>query len=163
LYVLHLDGAKPEAVEPTVNFGARGTSGFFDTSAAEQIGGQSEMIGVLHKIFTLLVLAFGVIHTAGTFFFYDALSEGAVWFAGAGLGGIFVALLNMGLWPSNASALSRRLAAGANFLFFFWLVAGVSAVPGPFRVLVAGAGAGMVITAPLLGRSAKRRDEADPA
>jgi hypothetical protein len=121
------------------------------------------MISVLHKIFTLLVLAFGVIHTAGTFFFYEALSEGAVWFAGAGLGGIFVALLNMGLWPSHPPALSRRLAAAANFLFFFWLVAGVSAVPGPFQILVAGAGAGMVISAPLLGRSPERRQDADPA
>jgi|GEM_PF-6743285 len=110
------------------------------------------MIGILHRIFTILVLAISVIHTVGTFFFYSGLSEAAIWFAGAGLCGIFVALLNMGLWPSDTSVLSRRLAAAANFLFFFWLAAGVSTSPGPWPVIVAGTGAVMVISASLLSR-----------
>jgi hypothetical protein len=110
------------------------------------------MIGVVHKISTLLVLAIGVIHTVGTFFFYSSLSEAAIWFAGAGLGGVFVALLNMGLWPLDISVLSRRLTAVANFLFFFWLIAGFSATPGLPQAIVASLGAGMVISAALLGR-----------
>jgi predicted RNase H-like HicB family nuclease len=97
---------------------------------------------------------------ANSCFFYHSLSETAIWFAGAGLSGIFVALLNMGLWPTDTSVFSRRLAAGANFLFFFWLVAGVSAIPGLPQAIVAGAGAAMVISAPLLGRPDKRWDEA---
>jgi len=101
------------------------------------------------------VLAIGIIHVAGTFIFYSDLSEAAIWFAGAGLGGIFVALINMGLWPNGASVLTRRLAAGANILFFFWLVAGVSATPGVAQVLVAGAGTAMVTSAALSGRPDK--------
>jgi len=66
-------------------------------------------------------------------------------------------LLNIGLWPSEALALSRRSVAVANFLFFFWLVAGVTAMSGPMRLVMAGAGAVMVIAAPLLGRE-KRND-----
>lgn len=110
------------------------------------------MIRVLHKASTVFVLAVGVIHTAYAFFTFDSLSESAVWFAGAGLCVIFVALLNMELWLPEAPALSRRSVAVANFLFFFWLVAGVSAMSGPMRLVMAGAGAAMVITAPLLGR-----------
>jgi hypothetical protein len=110
------------------------------------------MLRGLHKASTLIVLAVGAIHTAYTFFAYDSLNDSAVWFAGAGLCGIFVALLNMALWLPEAPALSRRSVAAANFLFFFWLVAGVTAVSGPMRLVVAGSGAAMVITAPLLGR-----------
>ncbi len=120
-----------------------------------RIGKRSGMIRVFHKICTSLVLAIGIVHTAGTFFFYSSLSEAAIWFAGAGLGGIFVALLNIVLWSSNVSVLSRRMAAGANILFFFWLVAGASATPGLAQVIIAGVGAAMVISAALLGR----RDE----
>ena len=75
------------------------------------------MIRTVHKIGTVLVLGIGVVHTVGTFFFYSGLSEAAIWFAGAGLGGIFVAFLNIGLWPPDTSVLSRRLAAAANFVF----------------------------------------------
>ena len=110
------------------------------------------MIRGLHKASTVFVLTVGVIHTASTFFTYDSLNESAVWFAGAGLCGIFVALLNMALWLPEAPALSRRSVAAANFLFFFWLYAGVTAISGPMRLVMAGTGAAMVITAPLLGR-----------
>jgi hypothetical protein len=113
------------------------------------------VIRAVHKISTLVVLSIGVIHTVGTFFFYSGLSEAAIWFAGAGLCAIFVALLNMGLWPPDASGLSRRLAAAANLLFFFWLVIGFSATPGPSHAIVGGAGAAMVISASLLGRQEK--------
>lgn len=110
------------------------------------------MIRGLHKASTVLVLASGGLQTAYTFFAYDGLNEDAVWFAGAGLGGVFVALLNMALWLPEVPALSRRSVAAANFLFFFWLVASVWATSGPGRLLVAGVGAAMVITAALLSR-----------
>ncbi len=113
------------------------------------------MISWIHKISTVLVLAIGLIHTAATFVFYKNLDEPAIWFAGAGLCAVFVALLNTGLWPKDATPLSKRLAAGANLLFFFWLVAGVSATPALPQFLVAGAGATMVISAPMLGLGRK--------
>jgi len=109
------------------------------------------MLRWIHRVSTVLVLGIGAAHTLGTAYFYDRLSEAAIWFAGAGLSAIFVALLNLGLWPSDAPIRSRRLAAAANFLFFFWLVAGVWASPGIPALLVAGAGAAMVVTAPMLG------------
>lgn len=50
------------------------------------------MIRLIHKVSTSLVLAIGVVHIGGTFFFYEGLSEAAIWFSGAGLCAVFVAL-----------------------------------------------------------------------
>jgi hypothetical protein len=115
------------------------------------------MIRVVHRISAVVVLAIGAVHTVGTFFFYSNLNEAAIWFAGAGLCAIFVAMLNIALWAADASVLSRRLAAGANFLFFFWLYAGVSAAPALPQYIVAGTGAVMVISATSLDRHANGR------
>jgi hypothetical protein len=116
------------------------------------------MIPAIHKISTVLVLVIGVIHTAGTFFFYSDLSEAAVWFAGAGLCFIFVALINTALWSAGATVWSQRIAAAANFLFFFWLVTGVSATPALPQAIVAGIGATMVICVPLMIHREERKD-----
>ena len=88
------------------------------------------MIARIHRVATSLVFAIGVIHTVGTFVYFDALAEPAIWFAGAGLGGIFVSLLNATLWPANVPAVSLKLASVANCLFVVWLLAGVVAMPG---------------------------------
>ena len=105
------------------------------------------MIKAIHKVSTLLILAIGIIHTSCTFYYFHSLSEPAIWFAGTGLAGIFVALLNMGIWSNNASVMARRSVAAANFIFFFWLAASVSAIPRPSQVFVAAVGATMVISA----------------
>ena len=105
------------------------------------------MIRTIHKIFTVLVLGIGVVHTAGTFVFYTALTESAVWFAGAGIGGISVALLNVALWSQEPPALSWRLAAASNVLFLAWLAAAVAATPRVPQFLVGGVGAVMVLSA----------------
>jgi len=99
-----------------------------------------KLIKRIHKIATWLVLAVGVIHTLGTLFFYDSLSEAAIWFAGAGLGGIFVAFLNIGLWQRGSSSLSRSLTGVANVLFIGWLAAGFAATLGlpPAAILAIG-------------------------
>ena len=110
------------------------------------------MIRWAHRISTVLILAIGVLHTTGTFVFYSRLSEPAIWFAGSGLCFIFAALLNLGLWSPAVSVLSRRSAAGANFLFFFWLAAGVSATPEIAQVIVAGVGATMTTSAAFVSR-----------
>ena len=97
-----------------------------------------KLIKRVHKIATWLVLAVGVIHTLGTFFFYSGLSEAAIWFAGAGLGGIFVAFLNIGLWQRGSPSLSKSLTGAANVLFIGWLAAGFAATPGlPPAVILA--------------------------
>lgn len=118
------------------------------------------MIRWIHRVSTLLVFAIGIIHVLYTFIAYRSLSESAIWFSGAGLAGIFVALLNVALWRPDVHLLARRSVAVANFLFFFWLVAGVSAMPGAAPVVVGGVGAAMVITAPLLWRQKKSGTEA---
>lgn len=110
------------------------------------------MIAPIHKICTVLVLAIGVVHTLATFYFYGSLSESAIWFAGAGLGAIFVALLNIGLWARDVSLMSRRLTTSANALFFIWLAAGFWATPGAGPAVVAGAGSAMAVSALLLPR-----------
>ena len=87
------------------------------------------LIKGIHKTSTWLMLAVGVIHTMGTFFFYEDLSEAAIWFAGAGLGGIFVAFLNIFLWQRGCQKLSRKLIGAANALFIVWLLVGFVATP----------------------------------
>jgi hypothetical protein len=110
------------------------------------------MIRRLHKMCTSLVLAMGIFHTAYTFFNFNSLTESAVFSAGAGLVAIFVALLNIALWLPEVPAFSRRTVSAANFLFFLWLVAGVTATLGPVWLVAAGIGGTMVITSLLLGR-----------
>jgi hypothetical protein len=105
------------------------------------------VIGSIHKVSTGLVLVTGIVHTIATFCLYTALTESAVWFAGAGLGGIFVALLNVAVWAQDPPALSWRLSAVGNGLFLAWLAAGVSATPELPQFLVGVVGAVMVISA----------------
>ncbi len=105
-----------------------------------------KLIRTVHRTATWLVLAVGVIHTLGTFFFYGGLTEAAVWFAGAGLGGIFVAFLNIGLWNRASPSLSRRLAGVANVLFIGWLAAGFAVTPGPPQAVVLAIGSTMVLS-----------------
>ncbi len=104
-------------------------------------------IETIHKVFTLLVLGIGIVHTVATFNFFTALTESAVWFAGAGLGGVFVALLNVAVWPQSAPALAWRLGAVGNGLFLAWLAAGVLATPELPGFVVGTVGAVMVISA----------------
>ena len=103
-------------------------------------------IRTVHRIATWLVLAVGVIHTVGTFFFYGDLSEAAIWFAGAGLGGIFVAFLNIGLWQQASPSLHRSLAGVANMLFIGWLATGFAATPGPPQAVILAIGSTMALS-----------------
>ncbi len=111
------------------------------------------MVLTLHRIFTWLVLAIGLVHTAGTFVFFGKLSEAAIWFAGAGLGAIFVAFLNMALWSRGLPARSRRLSAVSNVVFGLWLGAGFAATPAVPSAVVLGIGLAMVVSGLMLLRS----------
>ena len=110
-------------------------------------------IRTVHRIATWLVLAVGVIHTVGTFFFYGDLSEAAIWFAGAGLGGIFVAFLNIGLWQQALPPFSRSLASVGNMLFIGWLAAGFAATPGLPQAVILAIGSTMALSGLALARS----------
>ena len=105
-----------------------------------------KLIRTVHKVTTLLVLIVGGVHTLGTIYFYDDLTEAAIWFAGAGLGGIFVAFLNIGLWPRVSPALSRNLVGVANTLFIGWLAAGFAATPGPPQAAIFAIGSTMALS-----------------
>lgn len=100
----------------------------------------------IHRTSTWLVLAIGMTHTLGTFFFYKNLSEAAIWFAGAGLGGIFVAFLNIFLWQQGCQPLSRKLISVANVLFIAWLAVGFVATPALLPAIVLTIGATMALS-----------------
>lgn len=50
---------------------------------------------LVHKLSTYTLLALGLIHTLLTSLFYPAFNTDALWFAGTGLGLIFLGLLNL--------------------------------------------------------------------
>lgn len=56
-----------------------------------------DMLRILHKISSVLLVALGVVHAALTPIFYGRFSHNALWFAGSGLAMIFVGLLNLTL------------------------------------------------------------------
>ena len=105
------------------------------------------LIKTIHRLSTWLILAVGLVHTLGTFFFYDGLSEAAIWFAGAGMGGIFVAFLNFGLWQRGSPSLSRKLTGVANVLFIAWLTAGFAAAPAVPPGVILAIGGAMAVSA----------------
>ena len=108
------------------------------------------MSKMIHTVSTILVLVIGVLQLGRTFFVYHTYSDAAIMFAGAGLACMFVALLNMGLWVPEVPAIIRWAAAGANFFFFFWMVASVWADNRVIRTIVALIGAAMVVSATFL-------------
>lgn len=110
------------------------------------------MVKAIHKICTLLVLAVGIIHTSATFLLFKKFSESAVWFAGAGLGGIFVAFLNIHLWDRDKVQSHRSLIVIANVLFGIWLVFGflTSQKIGFPQLLILCGGEAMILSAFLI-------------
>lgn len=114
------------------------------------------MLKKLHQTCTVLVLGIGIVHTLATFGFYKRLSEAAVWFAGAGLAGIFIGLLNVELWESESSRLFQRLTMVANLLFVVWLgVAFATSPRGLPQLFVLVSGVGMATCALLKLRQAR--------
>ena len=122
-----------------------------------------KVIKVIHKIATWFVLTVGVIHVLGTFFFYDDLSEAAVWFAGAGLGGIFAAFLNMGLFQRGSLSVTRRLTGVANVLFLVWLAVGFAATPALPPGVILALGGTMAVSGIALVASATWKETCDNA
>lgn len=104
------------------------------------------MLKRFHQICSWLVLGIGLLHTVATFAFYKRLSEAAVWFAGAGLAGIFIGLLNLRLWENSESKRSLRILFAANLLFAVWLSVAFAVSPrGLPQLFVLGSGWGMIL------------------
>lgn len=80
----------------------------------------------LDAIFAWIILALGVVHTCVTPLVYRRFSQGAVWFAGAGLAVIFAGKLNLIRigYGSRVPAL-RTFSLIANLLLLPWITAGV--------------------------------------
>lgn len=106
------------------------------------------MLKKFHQTCSWLMIGIGLLHALATFAFYKRLSEAALWFAGAGLAGIFIGLLNLGIWERGAGEKAPRVLIAANLLFALWLSLAFAVSPrGLPQLLVLGSGIGMVVGA----------------
>jgi hypothetical protein len=79
----------------------------------------------LDAVFAWIILALGVVHICVTPFVYGHFSQGAVWFAGAGLAGIFAGMLNLlRIRHSSQVPALRTFSLIANLLLLPWIVTG---------------------------------------
>lgn len=79
----------------------------------------------LDAIFAWIILSLGVVHICVTPLVYGRFSQGAVWFAGAGLAGIFAGMLNIArIRHGNHVPALRTFSLIANLLLLPWIVAG---------------------------------------
>ena len=99
-----------------------------------------------------MVAVEGINLVVGGFSIYGSNERAAVIAAGSGLGAIYVALLNIGLWSGNAPNLSRRVSLVANGLFLSWLIIGLSARSGWLDWAFVGVAFVMAVSAGLLVR-----------
>lgn len=74
----------------------------------------------------------GVAPTGFTFIAFDQLSQGALYFAGTGIGTLVLALFNAAVWSASSPApWSRRLLNVANALMMVFGFFAIRAVPEP--------------------------------
>jgi hypothetical protein len=79
----------------------------------------------IDAIFAWIILALGAVHVCVTPFVYGRFSQAAVWFAGAGLAGIFAGMLNLiRIRYANHVPALRAFSFVANLLLLAWIVAG---------------------------------------
>lgn len=83
-----------------------------------------------HKVSAYALLALGILHTALTPLFYQQIDVDALWFAGTGLGLIFLALLNLVSLRSPASV-TRFICLAANLIGLVYGILIVIVLPEP--------------------------------
>lgn len=87
------------------------------------------MMKRIDAVFAWIILALGVVHICVTPFVYSQFSQSAVWFAGAGLAGIFAGMLNLiRVRHVNSVPALRTFSLLANLLLLAWIVAGTVSV-----------------------------------
>lgn len=87
------------------------------------------MVKRLDPVCAWIILALGVVHLCVTPFAYSHLSQSAVWFAGAGLAGIFAGMLNLlRIWHGKAIPALRKFCMIANLLSLLWIIAGTASM-----------------------------------
>lgn len=86
----------------------------------------------LHLVASWMVTVIGLAHCVVTAFAYDAWTERAVWFLGAGLGVLLVGTMNLvhiGLGPCRMP--TTRFVRAVNWVYFVFGAAVLVAVPQP--------------------------------
>lgn len=90
------------------------------------------MVKTLHTVCTLLFIALGVVHVLFTFTFATRLTQGVVWFAGAGLAAVFAGFLNVALGRgAGRDRIVRTLGHVTNALLLIFGTLAVVAVREP--------------------------------
>ncbi len=100
----------------------------------------------IHKVSTWTLIALGVLHTLLTPLFYPGFTIAALWFAGTGLGILFLGLFNlMVLWAPARQALNLCLSANLIGCVYGILIVILLPEPQAFLALVAFLGAAIGI------------------
>ncbi len=90
------------------------------------------MLQTLHKIITGLIVALGVLHLSVTFFDYDRVSIGALWFVGTGIAIVLAGFLNLVLLrDAGKDGVVRMLCAVTNIIFAVLFAAALFLLPQP--------------------------------
>jgi hypothetical protein len=96
----------------------------------------------LHKVSSYVLLALGILHTALTPLFSPGFTTDALWFAGTGLGLLFLGLFNLAvLRASGRAALNLCLAANIIGAIYGVLTVALLLAPQAFLALLAFLGA----------------------
>lgn len=90
----------------------------------------------IHKVSTWVLIGLGILHTALTPLFYSSLTEDALWFAGTGLGFLFLGLFNLAALRMPA-ALNLCLTANLIGSVFGILIVVILPAPQAFLALLA--------------------------
>jgi len=91
----------------------------------------------IHRISSGVVGVIALVHCGMTFVLYDTWSPNAVWFLGAGIGLLSIAIINLahvGLEPCTQP--TARVVRWLNLLFVGLGIAALVAVPEPQAVLI---------------------------
>lgn len=93
---------------------------------------------MVHKVSAYVLLALGLLHTLLTPLFYPRFSDDALWFAGTGLGLVFLALLNLAvLLTPTRTGLNLCLMANLTGLLYGVFIVVVLPEPQAYIALAA--------------------------
>lgn len=96
----------------------------------------------IHKVSTWVLIGLGIGHTVLTPLFYPSLTEDSLWFAGTGLGLLFLGLFNLAMLRAS---IASNLCLGANIIGSVFGVLIVVVMPAPQAILALLAFLGAVI------------------
>lgn len=86
----------------------------------------------VHKVSAWVLTGLGILHTVLTPLFYSGLTEDTLWFAGTGLGLLFLGLFNLAMLSAQAV---HELCLAANILGCVFGILIVIVMPAPQALL----------------------------